>query len=84
MDKWEYLVELETDGAITDMLNRGHLENNLNNAGEEGWELVSAIPAHNDLLLIMKRSRKYSYLPFVPVLHPRNGTRPSAGWVVCQ
>lgn len=56
MGKWEYLVKLETDGAMTDMLNRGHLENNLNNVGEEGWELVSAIPAQNDLLLILKRS----------------------------
>ena len=55
MDTWEYLVKLETDGALTDMLNRGHLEDSLNNAGKEGWDLVSAIPAGSDLLIILKR-----------------------------
>ena len=55
MDTWEYSVKLETDGALTDMLNQCNLENNLNNAGREGWDLVSAIPAGSDLLIIMKR-----------------------------
>ena len=57
MDTWEYLVKLETDGALTDMLNRGHLEGTLNSAGRDGWDVVCAIPAGNDLLIIMKRLR---------------------------
>ena len=57
MEKWEYMVKAETDGASTDMLPRCHLESTLNNAGEEGWNLVSAIPTDNDLLLILKRPR---------------------------
>ena len=55
MDKWEYTVELVSDGALTGLLGRSGLENTLNNAGRDGWDLVSTIPTGSDLLVIMKR-----------------------------
>jgi hypothetical protein len=58
MEKWDYLVKVVTDGASIDMLPRCHLESTLNNAGEEGWDLVSAIPTDNDVLLVMKRPKR--------------------------
>ena len=57
MNTWEYTVELVCDGALTDLLDRSRLENTLNNAGRDGWELVSTIPTGNDLLLIMKKPK---------------------------
>ncbi len=55
MDTGEYLIVLETDGVSPAMLNRCHLEYTLQTTEEEGWQLVVAIPAYNELLLIIKR-----------------------------
>jgi hypothetical protein len=46
MTKWEYLVVLWT--AETQL-------SEMNEVGQEGWELVNSVVYHNDIMFIFKR-----------------------------
>jgi hypothetical protein len=49
MERWEYCLKHGATGI--DMLTRGQVENLLNAAGTDGWELV-AVERHEDESLL--------------------------------
>jgi hypothetical protein len=53
MERWEYCLKHSSTGV--DMLARTRVENLLNSAGREGWELVAVERHEDDSLFIMKR-----------------------------
>jgi len=49
LEKWEYIsIKVETKGLMGGILDVSHFDNELNNFGEQGWELVSCFSTAQD------------------------------------
>ncbi len=65
MQTWEYkTIRQDITGFITAKMDKTELDNELNKAGADGWELSKTIPilegygATKFIIIIMKRARK--------------------------
>ncbi len=55
MQKWEYMIR-KTDLKALNQASRLDLEQvRLTEYGEEGWEIVSAVPSQDALIIFLKR-----------------------------
>jgi len=55
MQKWEYMIR-KTDLKALNQASRLDLEQvRLTEYGEEGWEVVSAVPSQDALIIFLKR-----------------------------
>ena len=49
LEKWEYTsIKVEAKGFMGGILDISHFDNELNNFGEQGWELVSCFSTAQD------------------------------------
>jgi len=49
LEKWEYTsIKVEPKGFMGGILDVSHFDNELNNFGEQGWELVSCFSTAQD------------------------------------
>ncbi|MCJ7689008.1 MAG: DUF4177 domain-containing protein [Clostridiaceae bacterium] len=49
LEKWEYTsLKVESKGFLGGVLDISHFDNELNNFGEQGWELVSCFSTTQD------------------------------------
>jgi hypothetical protein len=62
LDKWEYkTIKFETKGFVGGILDARNFEDELNNLGEKGWEVVSCFPTaqssgqSREIIAVLKR-----------------------------